>query len=121
MFKKIVAIASSIIVSTICLTGCDFNSDDKKDESSSSKNLDKVTIAEVTHSVFYAPQYAAITKGFFEDEGIKIDLINHTKTLNDTALIFLRSKYSYRVVRMSYVNYSGFVDDNYSLFFLFYA
>ncbi|EQG75230.1 putative nitrate/sulfonate/taurine/bicarbonate ABC superfamily ATP binding cassette transporter [Clostridioides difficile DA00165] len=52
MFKKIVAIASSIIVSTICLTGCDFNSNDKKDESSSSKNLDKVTIAEVTHSVF---------------------------------------------------------------------
>lgn len=76
MFKKIVAIASSIIVSTICLTGCDFNSNDKKDESSSSKNLDKVTIAEVTHSVFYAPQYAAITKGFFEDEGIKVDLIN---------------------------------------------
>ncbi|WP_330574507.1 hypothetical protein [Clostridioides difficile] len=76
MFKKIVAIASSIIVSTICLTGCDFNSNDKKGESSSSKNLDKVTIAEVTHSVFYAPQYAAITKGFFEDEGIKIDLIN---------------------------------------------
>ncbi|WP_235689650.1 ABC transporter substrate-binding protein [Clostridioides difficile] len=38
------------------------------------KILDKVTIAEVTHSVFYAPQYAAITKGFFEDEGIKIDL-----------------------------------------------
>ncbi|WP_395760318.1 hypothetical protein [Clostridioides difficile] len=30
MFKKIVAIASSIIVSTICLTGCDFNSNDKK-------------------------------------------------------------------------------------------
>ncbi|TRA72771.1 ABC transporter substrate-binding protein, partial [Clostridioides difficile] len=34
MFKKIVAMASSIIVSTICLTGCDFNSNDKKDESS---------------------------------------------------------------------------------------
>ncbi|NMS89351.1 ABC transporter substrate-binding protein [Clostridioides difficile] len=76
MFKKIVAIASSIVIGTLCLTGCDFNSNDKKDDSSSSKNLDKVTIAEVTHSVFYAPQYAAITKGFFEDEGIKIDLIN---------------------------------------------
>lgn len=35
----------------------------------------KVTVAEVTHSVFYAPQYVAIEAGFFEEEGIDIDLI----------------------------------------------
>lgn len=35
-----------------------------------------VRVSEVTHSVFYAPQYAAMALGFFEDEGLEIDLIN---------------------------------------------
>lgn len=39
------------------------------------RNLEKITVAEVTHSVFYAPQYVAIEKGFFEEEGLEIDLI----------------------------------------------
>ncbi|EIJ79337.1 ABC transporter substrate-binding protein [Bacillus methanolicus PB1] len=33
-----------------------------------------VKVAEVTHSIFYAPQYVALEKGFFEDEGLKVDL-----------------------------------------------
>lgn len=38
--------------------------------------LQKVRVCEVTHSIFYAPQYAAIALGFFEEEGIKIELSN---------------------------------------------
>jgi len=38
--------------------------------------LQKVVLNEVTHSVFYAPQYAAIYNGYFEEEGIELDLIN---------------------------------------------
>lgn len=73
MFKKIISVISSIALSAICITGCSSTSNKVKVDE---KKLDKITIAEVTHSVFYAPQYAAITKGFFKDEGIDIDIIN---------------------------------------------
>ncbi len=36
--------------------------------------LTTVKVAEVAHSIFYAPQYAAINNGYFEDYGIDIDL-----------------------------------------------
>ncbi len=34
----------------------------------------KVRVNEVTRSIFYAPQYAAIANGFFEEEGLEIEL-----------------------------------------------
>ena len=37
-------------------------------------NLKEVKVAEVAHTIFYAPMYAAISKGYFIDENIKIDL-----------------------------------------------
>ncbi|MGI6404289.1 MAG: ABC transporter substrate-binding protein [Oscillospiraceae bacterium] len=40
------------------------------------KGLTTVRVSEVTHSVFYAPQYVAIEKGFFAEEGIAIELIS---------------------------------------------
>lgn len=40
------------------------------------EKITKVRLGEVTHSVFYAPQYAAIALGYFEDEGIEIELSN---------------------------------------------
>lgn len=41
---------------------------------SKKEGLKTVRVAEVTRSVFYTPQYVAIQKGFFKDEGLKIDL-----------------------------------------------
>ncbi len=35
----------------------------------------KVVLNEVVHSVFYAPQYVALAEGYFEDEGLEIELI----------------------------------------------
>ena len=32
-------------------------------------------VAEVTHSIFYAPMYVAIEKGYFKDNGINLNLI----------------------------------------------
>ena len=37
-------------------------------------DLQTIKVAEVAHSIFYAPQYAAINNGYFEENGIKIDL-----------------------------------------------
>lgn len=38
-------------------------------------NLKKLKLAEVAHTIFYAPQYAAISNGYFEEEGLDIELI----------------------------------------------
>ena len=39
------------------------------------KDLRKINVSEVTRSVFYSPQYVAIKNGFFEKNGIEIELI----------------------------------------------
>ncbi|CAM3424972.1 ABC transporter substrate-binding protein [Marinicrinis lubricantis] len=50
---------------SIFLTAC---SNSKEDQTQ------KIRIGEVTRSLFYAPQYVAIEKGFFEEEGLNIEL-----------------------------------------------
>ncbi|KPL59192.1 ABC transporter substrate-binding protein [Rossellomorea vietnamensis] len=49
---------------TIGLTACG-----EKEEA-----VQKVRVAEVTRSIFYAPEYVAIEKGFFKEEGLDIKL-----------------------------------------------
>lgn len=38
-------------------------------------DLKKVSVAEVAHSIFYAPQYVADALGYFEDEGLDVEII----------------------------------------------
>jgi NitT/TauT family transport system substrate-binding protein len=52
--------------SMLLLTACQENADEKK--------LEKVRVAEVTRSIFYAPQYVALSKGFFKEEGLDVNL-----------------------------------------------
>ncbi len=53
-----------ILMLTIGLTACG-----EKEEA-----VQKVRVAEVTRSIFYAPEYVAIEKGFFKEEGLDIEL-----------------------------------------------
>lgn len=45
-----------------------------KNLNSNEARLQKVTLSEVTRSIFYAPQYIALSQGFFEEEGLEIEL-----------------------------------------------
>ncbi|WP_396021648.1 ABC transporter substrate-binding protein [Bacillus cereus group sp. BfR-BA-01380] len=55
----------------VFLTAFTFVACNKKEESA---KVEKVRVGEVTHSLFYAPLYVAMEKGFFKDEGLEIDL-----------------------------------------------
>ena len=67
MKKRIITfIAVIVIFIAACAVIVNLNNKDKE--------LTKIKVAEVAHSIFYAPQYAAISEGFFEEEGISIDL-----------------------------------------------
>ena len=46
-----------------------------KKDNSSKKNLESITVAEVAHSIFYAPMYVAHSKGFFTDEGLDVEIV----------------------------------------------
>ena len=63
--KFIILVGVVLLVCIPLLCGC------KKED----KNLDKVRLSEVTHSMFYAPLYVAIENGYFEEEGIDLELI----------------------------------------------
>ena len=43
--------------------------------SCSKDNENKITIAEVTHSLFYAPMYVAKEKGFFNEVGLEVEIV----------------------------------------------
>lgn len=65
IIKRMVAgVLALAMVVTMCV-GC-------KEQKS---ELTKVTLNEVAHSIFYAPQYVAIENGYFEEEGIDLELV----------------------------------------------
>ena len=66
--KRYVALTFAIVL-VVVATCTTFISCEKTDKQ-------KITISEVTHSVFYAPQYVAINLGFFEKKGIEVELVN---------------------------------------------
>jgi len=64
--KKITILLLVVIsLFSVTLTACGKKKDDNV-----------VRISEVTHSLFYAPLYVAMNNGYFEDEGLEIELTN---------------------------------------------
>ncbi len=76
--KTIVGIILVIIILLFAIiasiTGGE-NSTQTTPEGENQKVLRTINVSEVTRSVFYSPQYVAIKNGFFEKNGIKIELI----------------------------------------------
>ena len=70
--KKWIALATAVILAVTALPVTVFA---KKKDSPDDKPLTKVTLNEVAHSIFYAPQYVAIEKGYFKDEGLDLTLV----------------------------------------------
>ena len=60
------ALLLAAAVLALCLPGC----------ADGGEETYEVSLCEVTHSIFYAPQYAAINLGYFEEEGIELTLSN---------------------------------------------
>ncbi len=65
MRKIISALAASSAV-ILAVSGCA--------ASPEANGMTTVRLNEVVHSVFYAPQYVALANGYFEDEGLNIEL-----------------------------------------------
>lgn len=66
MKKIIFSLIGILIILGIVFIPSLFKKDDK---------LTKVQVAEVAHSIFYAPQYIADSLGYFEEEGLDVEII----------------------------------------------
>ena len=65
--RKFLAVVMAVAVMCTVITGCKNGNDN---------NLAKLTVSEVTHSVFYAPMYVAMHNGYFREKGLEINLVN---------------------------------------------
>ncbi|WP_017472316.1 ABC transporter substrate-binding protein [Amphibacillus jilinensis] len=78
--KKICVIAMLLVIPTL-LISC-----------SNDQPLTEIRVAEVTRSIFYAPQYVALELGYFEEEGLEVEL--QTIAGGDKVMISLLSNNS---------------------------
>lgn len=65
--KKLKCLLVGVVAMALAITGVGC--------SSTTQKLQKIKLAEVTHSVFYAPQYVALEQGYFKDAGLDVELI----------------------------------------------
>ena len=69
--KKWISLAVAVVLTVTALPATVFAAKDGE----SKEELTKVTLNEVAHSIFYAPQYVAIEEGYFAEEGLDLTLV----------------------------------------------
>ena len=65
MKRRLISVLALLAMTATLLVGCKGKDD-----------MIEITLNEVAHSVFYAPMYVAFEEGYFEDEGLKVNLVN---------------------------------------------
>ena len=81
MKKRVLAYLSAAVLALSFTAGCASGTDPdsvRAKEADTDENKEekvKVTLNEVAHSIFYAPMYVAIEEGYFDEEGIDLDLV----------------------------------------------
>lgn len=84
--KRKAALLAGVLSAVFLFSGCSGKADSKDAgketevntaaETEETEELVDVTLNEVAHSIFYAPQYVAIEEGYFIEEGIRLEVVN---------------------------------------------
>ena len=72
--KKTTKFTIIVILLMIILTSVVYLVKAQITKNNANEGLHKIQLNEVTRSVFYAPQYVAISKDFFKEEGLKLEI-----------------------------------------------
>ena len=88
MKKRIFSLCLALVMLVFCLAGCSSGKETKDAAGTETSNdtsndttektlpeAKKVILNEVAHSIFYAPMYVAIEEGYFEENGIDLELV----------------------------------------------
>lgn len=86
MKKRLLALCLAAAMTAAMLSACSQKEEkseetivtEKTSESNEKEKLpeaSKVVLNEVAHSIFYAPMYVAIEEGYFDEEGIDLELV----------------------------------------------
>lgn len=60
---------TALLLLPLCLCACGA-------QNAKPTEMTDITLGEVAHSIFYAPQYYALAEGYFADEGLNVELVN---------------------------------------------
>lgn len=103
--RKIIALGLCMLLVVCSLAGC---GDSKK----ATGGKTKVVLNEVAHSIFYAPMYVAIEEGYFEENGIELELVTGfgaDKTM--TAVLTGEADIGFMGCESSVYTYAGGTED----------
>lgn len=99
--------AAMLICSFAALTGCG------ADNAPAAEDKTHVVLNEVAHSIFYAPMYVAIEEGYFEEEGLEVELVTGygaDKTM--TALLSGEADIGFMGAEATIYSYAEGIEDN---------